>query len=102
MRPIGGVLMGYLGDRFGRKQALEISIFLMAFPTFCMGVLPTYEQIGPTSYILLIMIRLLQGISVGGLMSSLVFTLEGRPKVNGGCTGPTSWPRLISEHLWVD
>ena len=88
MRPIGGILMGYLGDLYGRKKALEISIFLMAFPTFCMGCLPTYAQVGPISYILLIIIRLLQGLSVGGqLMSSLVFTLEGRPKSKWGLLG---------------
>lgn len=77
MRPVGGVLLGYIGDRFGRKKALVISIFLMAFPTFAMGCLPGYKQIGSMAIVLLTIVRLLQGISVGGqLMSSLVFTLE--------------------------
>eukprot|EP00980_Cylindrotheca_fusiformis_P008802 scaffold1870_cov104-Cylindrotheca_fusiformis.AAC.3 len=88
MRPIGGILMGHLGDVHGRKYALEVSIFLMAFPTFFMGCLPTYSQVGAWSYILLIVIRLLQGLSVGGqLMSSLVFTLESKPKRHWGFYG---------------
>jgi len=77
MRPIGGIIMGWIGDKYGRKRALELSIFLMAFPTFAMGCLPTYAQAGNWSIVLLIIVRLLQGLSVGGqLMSSLVFTLE--------------------------
>jgi MHS family proline/betaine transporter-like MFS transporter len=88
MRPVGGLFMGYLGDTYGRKFALEVSIFLMAFPTFLMGCLPTYSQVGALSYILLIIIRLLQGMSAGGqLMSSLVFTLEGKPKHQWGLYG---------------
>eukprot|EP00522_Entomoneis_paludosa_P003765 CAMPEP_0172474466 /NCGR_PEP_ID=MMETSP1065-20121228/69372_1 /TAXON_ID=265537 /ORGANISM="Amphiprora paludosa, Strain CCMP125" /LENGTH=550 /DNA_ID=CAMNT_0013232647 /DNA_START=67 /DNA_END=1719 /DNA_ORIENTATION=+ len=79
MRPVGGVLMGYIGDVYGSKKALVLSIFLMAFPTFALGCLPSYERVGPIAIVLLLLIRLLQGLSVGGqLMSSLVFTLEGR------------------------
>lgn len=80
--------MGYVGDKFGRKTALEISIFLMAFPTFAMGCLPTYAQVGWFSIVLLILVRLLQGLSVGGqLMSSLVFTLEQHDKSQWGLYG---------------
>ena len=87
-RPIGGILLGYLGDTMGREKALRISIFLMAFPTFAMGCLPTYDQVGVISIVLLITIRILQGISVGGqLMSSLVFTLEGHPHQHWGWYG---------------
>ena len=79
MRPIGGLMMGWIGDVVGRREALVASIFLMAVPTFLMGCLPTYEQVGPLAIWLLVATRLLQGLSVGGqLMSSLVFTLEGR------------------------
>jgi len=45
MRPIGGMVIGYMGDVYGRKQALVLSLFLMAVPTFFMGCLPTYEQV---------------------------------------------------------
>ena len=84
-RPFGGVVMGYIGDVYGRKKALVISIFMMAFPTFAMGCLPSYERVGPVAIVLLMVTRLLQGLSVGGqLMSSLVYTLEKRdPSVWG-------------------
>ena len=81
MRPIGGLIFGYIGDVHGRKKALELSIFLMAFATTAMGCLPTYNQVGGCAVFLLVLIRMVQGMSVGGqLMSSLVFTLEGRPQ----------------------
>ena len=65
--------MGYLGDKYGSRRALTISIFLMAFPTFAMGCLPGYERIGTLAIVLLTLVRILQGLSVGGqLMSSLV------------------------------
>ena len=88
MRPIGGLVIGYTGDVSGRKRALEISIFLMAIATTLMGCLPTYKQIGGPAILLLLMVRMLQGLSVGGqLMSSLVFTLEGRPRNRWGLYG---------------
>ena len=80
--------MGYIGDKFGRKRALELSIFLMAFPTFAMGCLPSYDRIGAAAVVLLALTRCLQGLSVGGqLMSSLVFTLEKHPKRKWGLYG---------------
>lgn len=88
MRPIGGLVIGYIGDTSGRKKALEISIFLMALATTLMGCLPTYDQIGNPAILLLLIVRMLQGLSVGGqLMSSLVFTLEGRPSNRWGLYG---------------
>ena len=88
MRPIGGMLMGYIGDKYGSRRALTISIFLMAFPTFSMGCLPGYARVGSMSIVLLTLVRLLQGLSVGGqLMSSLVFTLERHPHEKWGLYG---------------
>jgi Sugar (and other) transporter len=79
LRPIGGLLFGYIGDYYGRKKALVISIFVMAFPTFIMGTLPGYNQIGKWAIFFLILVRLLQGLSVGGqLVSSLVYLLENQ------------------------
>ncbi|GMI42182.1 hypothetical protein TeGR_g1773 [Tetraparma gracilis] len=79
-RPLGGLLIGKLGDKVGRKVALETSIFLMAVPTFVMGCLPGYAQIGWWSVVLLTFTRLLQGMSVGGqLMTSAVFQIESEP-----------------------
>jgi len=80
--------MGYIGDLYGRKKALVISIFLMAFPTFFMGCLPSYASVGSLAIVLLIIVRLLQGLSVGGqLMSSLVFTLENHSPSQWGLFG---------------
>ena len=50
MRPFGGMIIGYMGDKYGRKYALVLSLFLMAIPTFVMGCLPTYSQVGVQSY----------------------------------------------------
>jgi MHS family proline/betaine transporter-like MFS transporter len=81
-------VIGYIGDVSGRKKALEISIFLMALATTLMGCLPTYQQIGNPAILLLLIVRMLQGLSVGGqLMSSLVFTLEGHDRRNWGLYG---------------
>jgi len=88
MRPVGGLVIGYIGDRYGRKKALVLSLFLMAFPTFLMGCLPTYESVGALSTILLVICRLLQGMSVGGqLPASLIYTVEMRPQAHWGYFG---------------
>ena len=88
MRPIGGVVIGYTGDKFGRKHALVLSLTLMAVPTFALGCLPSYEQVGVLSTILLVCCRLLQGMSVGGqLPASLVYTVETKPKERWGLYG---------------
>lgn len=88
MRPVGGLVIGYVGDRHGRKRALVLSLFLMAVPTFLMGCLPTYAQVGSWSTVLLILCRLLQGMSVGGqLPASLVYTVEMRPREHWGFYG---------------
>lgn len=61
MRPLGGIFFGYVGDRFGRAKALQMSILMMAVPTLLIGLLPTYEQIGWSAALLLIVLRLVQG-----------------------------------------
>ena len=88
MRPIGGMIIGYMGDKYGRKYALVLSLFLMAVPTFVMGCLPSYDQVGVLSTVLLVICRLLQGMSVGGqLPASLIYTVETRPKEKWGLYG---------------
>ncbi|MBY0524795.1 MAG: MFS transporter [Gemmataceae bacterium] len=66
MRPIGAIMFGHLGDRKGRKWALGLSVLLMAVPTALVGLLPTYHQLGLVAPALLLLVRLLQGLSVGG------------------------------------
>lgn len=69
-RPLGSIIIGSLGDRFGRKNTFILTVFLMAFPTFLIGVLPTYGQIGVTATVLLIILRVAQALSVGGERSA--------------------------------
>jgi MHS family proline/betaine transporter-like MFS transporter len=80
MRPIGSVLFGILGDKVGRKKALEISVIMMAVPTTLIGVLPTYQSAGLLAPILLTLIRLIQGVSVGGeFTGSISYVVENAP-----------------------
>jgi MHS family proline/betaine transporter-like MFS transporter len=80
MRPLGGVLFGYIGDRLGRKRALELSVLLMAVVTTAMGMLPPYSSIGLIAPLLLTIMRLLQGLSVGGeYIGSMSFLSEHAP-----------------------
>lgn len=76
-RPIGAVMFGYIGDIWGRKKALVISIYMMAIPTAAMGLLPTYEYIGIWAGIALTLIRILQGLALGGgFTGTIVFLYE--------------------------
>lgn len=65
-RPLGALIFGRLGDRFGRKGAFLATVVLMGGATFGMGLLPTYEQIGGLAVVLLILLRIMQGTAVGG------------------------------------
>ncbi|MFL1380731.1 MULTISPECIES: MFS transporter [unclassified Nocardiopsis] len=65
-RPLGGLIFGHYGDRLGRKSALVITLLMMGVATFCVGLLPTYEQIGFFAPLLLVVLRFVQGIAVGG------------------------------------
>jgi MFS transporter, MHS family, proline/betaine transporter len=88
MRPIGGVLVGHIGDRFGRRTALIFSVTAMAIPTFLMGLLPGYQTIGVLAPIGLTLLRVVQGLSVGGeYTSSMVFLVEHAPEGRRGLMG---------------
>jgi MFS transporter, MHS family, proline/betaine transporter len=90
MRPVGGALFGWIGDRYGRKQALLGSVAAMAFPSFFIGLLPDAARIGVAAPILLVLLRLMQGVAVGGeYMASAVFLVEGAPAGRRGFMG--SW-----------
>jgi MFS transporter, MHS family, proline/betaine transporter len=66
VRPIGGAVIGYIGDYYSRLAALKISVTAMAVPTFLIGLLPGYETLGLAAPIALILLRMIQGLSVGG------------------------------------
>lgn len=65
-RPLGGVVFGHFGDRVGRKSMLLITLFLMGIPTILIGLIPSYESIGYWAAVLLVIMRFLQGVAVGG------------------------------------
>src|SRR3954452_1097333 len=65
VRPLGGIIGGYLGDRIGRKPVLVGSLLLMGIATVCIGLLPTYQQVGVWAPILLVVVRVVQGLAFG-------------------------------------
>lgn len=88
MRPIGGILFGYIGDTYGRKKALLLSIFGMAIATAGIGFLPTYKDINLLSPILFVFLRLIQGLCMGGEgQGANVFVLEYYRGSNPGSRG---------------
>jgi len=88
MRPVGGVLVGHIGDRFGRRAALTFSVAAMAIPTFLIGLLPGYATIGLAAPVVLTLLRMVQGLSVGGeYTSSMIFLIEHAPKGRRGLLG---------------
>jgi MHS family proline/betaine transporter-like MFS transporter len=90
MRPIGGLVFGHLGDRIGRKAALTASVLAMAIPTFLIGVLPDHAQMGAVAAVLLVVLRMVQGLSVGGeYTTSIVFLVEHAQPGRRGLAG--SW-----------
>jgi MFS transporter, MHS family, proline/betaine transporter len=85
MRPVGAALFGHIGDRYGRARALVVSIALMAIPTVLMGLLPTYASIGIAAPVAMVVLRMAQGLAVGGeFTSSMVFLAENSPQSRRG------------------
>jgi MHS family proline/betaine transporter-like MFS transporter len=91
MRPIGGIFFGVIGDKFGRRAALSASVICMAFPTAAIGFLPTYETAGIAATSMMILVRMLQGLSMGGaLTGSISFVIEHTEKSHRGFTSSFS------------
>ncbi|MHA6797736.1 MFS transporter (plasmid) [Pseudonocardia bannensis] len=89
-RPLGGIIFGHFGDRFGRKPMLVITLMMMGVATGAIGLLPTYETIGVAAPIVLVLLRILQGLSVGGEYGGAVLmTVEHAPPNRRGWYG--SW-----------
>lgn len=100
MRPIGGIVLGRIGDRYGRTVALRWSIYLMAFPTTLIGLLPTYSQAGITATLLLCLMRLLQGLSTGGeLMGAYIYLAEHAPPHRRGLW--TAWVNTMNSFGFI-
>jgi MHS family proline/betaine transporter-like MFS transporter len=88
MRPLGGVVTGYIGDRLGRRAALTFSVAAMAIPTFLVGILPGYQTLGVMAPVLLTALRVIQGLSVGGeYTTAMVFLVERAPPGRRGLLG---------------
>lgn len=88
IRPFGGIIFSHIGDRIGRKKTLVITLTLMGVATFGMGLLPTYEAIGVAAPILLITLRLIQGLGIGGEWGgALLLATEYAPPERRGFFG---------------
>ncbi len=92
-RPIGGVIFGHYGDRVGRKAVLIMTVLIMGVATFLIGFLPTYASVGIWAPILLLVLRIFQGIGIGGEWGGAVLlAVEHSPSGNRGFYG--SWPQI--------
>ena len=93
VRPLGTAVFGYIGDKLGRAKALTISIWAMAIPTVLIGMLPNYEAIGVLAPIMILLLRVVQGLSVGGeFTSSIIFLVERAEPDRRSRTG--SWSKI--------
>lgn len=91
-RPLGGIVFGHFGDKFGRKKLLQLSIIMVGVATFLMGCLPTFNQIGYWAPALLVILRFVQGFAVGGEWGGAVLLVaEHSPSRNRGFWA--SWPQ---------
>jgi MFS family permease len=106
-RPIGAFFMGHLGDRYGRKRVLVLTVTMMGLATFLVGCLPTYASIGIWAPVLLVALRLLQGFSASGEQSGAnSFTLEHAPErrrafFTSFTLGGTQAGLVIATAMWL-
>src|SRR5918997_2134689 len=92
-RPVGGIIFGLYGDRIGRKTMLVLSLLIMGVATFLIGCLPSFQSVGVLAPILLVALRLFQGVGVGGEWGGAVLmAVEHAPAGRRGFFG--SWPQM--------
>ena len=92
-RPIGGIIFGHYGDRIGRKTVLVLTILIMGIATFLIGCLPTYASVGIWAPVMLLFLRIFQGIGIGGEWGGAVLmAVEHSPTGRRGFYG--SWPQI--------
>ncbi|KAF0186732.1 MAG: putative dicarboxylic acid transporter [Hyphomonadaceae bacterium] len=100
MRPLGGWLFGWYADRFGRKDALTVSILMMCFGSLLIAIAPSYAQIGIFAPVILVFARMLQGLSVGGEYgASATYLSEMAGKTNRGFYSSFQYVTLIMGQL---
>ena len=86
-RPLGGIFFGYFGDTRGRAKTLRISILIITISTFLVGVIPSYKDVGLIAPILFVLLRLIQGVSIGGEYSGImIYLAESAPLNKRGLT----------------
>ncbi len=87
-RPLGGIVFGHFGDKFGRKQTFMASILIMAISTFLIAMVPAYNVIGVAAPIILTLLRILQGLSIGGeIPGAIAYVSESIPEKKGFACG---------------
>ncbi|WP_236014825.1 MFS transporter [Microbacterium stercoris] len=91
-RPLGGVVFGHIGDRLGRKHTLQLTIMLIGVATVLMGCLPTYQQIGVWAPILLVVLRFVQGLALGGEWGGAVLLVAEHAPTSRRATW-AAWPQ---------
>ena len=92
-RPLGGIIFGHYGDRLGRKAMLVLTLNMMGIATFLVGVLPTFESVGLLAPLLLVLLRIVQGLGVGGEWGGAsLMAVEYAPEDKRGYYG--SWPQM--------
>ena len=92
-RPLGGVIFGHFGDKLGRKSILVLTLVIMGVATFAIGLVPTYASIGIAAPIILVILRVFQGIGIGGEWGGAVLmAVEYAPDKKRGFYG--SWPQI--------
>src|SRR3712207_579778 len=92
-RPLGGIIFGHFGDRLGRKSMLVLTLTMMGAATFLIGCLPTFDQIGFLAPILLVVLRIIQGLGLGGEWGgAALMSVEYAPEDKRGYYG--SWPQM--------
>ncbi|WP_375609276.1 MULTISPECIES: MFS family transporter [unclassified Bartonella] len=100
MRPIGAWLFGFIADRYGRKRSMLISVFMMCGGSFLIAILPTYETLGITAAFLLLLVRMFQGLSVGGEYgTAATYMSEIAPKNRRGLFASFQYATTISGQL---
>lgn len=106
-RPLGGVIFGHIGDKLGRKKALVTTLLMMGVCTTAVGLLPTYAQVGGWAAVILVVLRLVQGIAMGGEWGgAVVLAAEHAPKGKGiiyGAFAQQGSPmgNLLSTLVWL-